>query len=308
MTRRLPAVLLMLFAALVVSFVDAQEATTRATPSRPQAQFFDSDGVKIRYIMAGEGEPVILIHGFTASAVLNWQQPGVFDALAENYQVVALDNRGHGASGKPREADKYGVEMVRDILRLMDHLGLEKAHLVGYSMGGFITNKLVSLHPERAITATLGGAGWTREGDQQFEFLDELATSLEEGRGIGPLVSRLTPEGQPAPTEEQIAAMNSLLMLTNDPKALAAVARGMAQLAVPEEAVRQNKVPMLAIIGEIDPLKVGVDELKLVMPDLEVVVIEEADHMNAFRDPRFIEALEDFLAEHSSQEAVAAGK
>ena len=307
MPRRQIVVTLWMLSIVVVSIAWSQDATTTKRP-RPKSQFFDSDGVKIHYVMAGEGEPVILIHGFTASAVLNWQQPGVFDALADDYQVVALDNRGHGVSGKPREAEKYGVEMVRDVLRLMDHLEIERAHVVGYSMGGFITNKLISLHPERVISATLGGAGWTRENDERMSFLEILATSLEEGRGIGPLVTQLNPEGQPAPTEQQIQAMNQMLLLTNDPKALAAVARGMSKLAVPEEAVRQNEVPVLAIIGEVDPLKAGVDALEEVMPALQVVVIEGADHMNAFRHPLFVESLKGFLAEHALEPATVAGQ
>jgi pimeloyl-ACP methyl ester carboxylesterase len=79
----------------------------------PQHGSFLSNGVKIHYIVEGEGEPVLLIHGFSASAMMNWVLPGVFANLAKHYHVIALDNRGHGGSGKPHEVEKYGPEWSR---------------------------------------------------------------------------------------------------------------------------------------------------------------------------------------------------
>ncbi len=269
-------------------------------------KFFDSNGVKIHYVVEGEGEPVVLIHGFTASIQMQWGLPGILSKLSKDYQVVAFDNRGHGRSGKPHDPNMYGVEMVNDVTRLMDHLNIKKAHVVGYSMGGFITDLLVATHPDRLITATLGGAGWMRPDDSRMSFMTELADSLDAGKGIGPLINQLTPAGRPKPTEEQIDSFNQMLSLTNDPKALAACVRGMGKLNVTEAQLKANKVPVLALIGELDPLKAGVDELKSVMPDLKVVVIEDTDHMTAFRDPKFIGSLEDFLEAHSKVKPAAA--
>ncbi|MBX3411512.1 MAG: alpha/beta hydrolase [Pirellulales bacterium] len=313
MMRRLTLLWLAALMFVWTASAAAQDAATAEKPTRikPKSASFDSDGVKIQYITAGEGEPVILIHGFTASAMLNWQQSGVFDALARHYRVIALDNRGHGRSGKPHEPAKYGLEMVEDIVRLMDHLGIDRAHLVGYSMGGFITGKLVTTYPERVLTATLGGAGWTKKDDERMKLINELATSLEEGKGIGPLIRHLTPPGDPQPTEEQIAGMNQMILILNDPLALAAVARGMGDLEVAEQSLRDNKVPLLALIGDRDPLKDGVDRMEPVTANLKVVVLEGADHMSAFSQPEFIESLEAFLAEHSEAnqpEVTAAGK
>jgi pimeloyl-ACP methyl ester carboxylesterase len=269
-------------------------------------QFFLSDGVKIRYIVEGEGEPVLLIHGFAANLQVQWAAPGVIKALAKEYKVIALDNRGHGRSGKPHEPEKYGIEMVEDAIRLLDHLDIDKAHVVGYSMGGFITNKLVATHPERLITATLGGAGWAQADDERRSFMKTLADSLDAGKGIGPLIIELTPAGKPKPSEEQIAGINQMLMLTNDQKALAAVIRGMTGLAVAEEKLKENKVPTLSLIGEIDPLKLGVDELEKRMTNLKVVVIDGADHMTAFTNPVFVSSLRDFLAAHAQKPVAAA--
>lgn len=271
----------------------------------PQHGAFLSNGVKIHYITEGEGEPVLLIHGFCASAMANWILPGVFEDLAKHYHVIAIDNRGHGASGKPHEIDKYGTEMVEDAVRLLDHLNIKKAHVVGYSMGGFITDKLLTTHPDRVLSATLGGAGWSRDEDDRT-ILEAIAKSLEEGKGITPLMKALTPSGATPLTDEQLKARNQMIMLTNDPKALACCIRGMAKLTVPREQLEKNKVPTLAIIGEKDPLKRGVDALDGVMSNLKIVVVKGGDHMSTFRSSQFKSALDEFLKAHSHQPATAA--
>ena len=295
MIRRTVASLALLMLLLVVSRTNAEDA------------YFDSNGVKIHYVVQGEGEPVVLIHGFTANIQMQWAVPGILSKLAKDYQVIALDNRGHGKSDKPHDPKQYGAEMVNDVIRLLDHRKLAKAHIVGYSMGGFMTDYLVNNHPERVITATLGGAGWSRAGDERLDFIDALAESLENGKGIGPLIERLTPAGQPKPNEQQIEFINTMVMSANDPQALAACIRGMSGLQVTEAQLRANKVPTLALIGGDDPLKVGVDELAPVMSNLNVVVIDNTDHMTAFSSPEFIGGLSEFLESHSRAVAGAAG-
>ncbi len=268
--------------------------------------YFDSSGVKIHYIVEGQGEPVVLIHGFTANIQAQWAMPGILSKLKSDYRVIALDNRGHGKSDKPHDPKLYGPEMVKDVVRLMDHLRLAKAHVVGYSMGGFMTNFLVNNYPDRVITATLGGAGWAKADDERTDFMIELAESLESGRGIGPLILQLTPEGRPKPDEQQIEFVNQMIMRTNDPQALGACIRGLRRMTVTEAQLRANEVPTLALIGSEDPLKVGVDELAETMANLRVEVIEDADHMTAFASPKFIADLKDFLGNHSRAPAAAA--
>ena len=275
-----------------------------AAVAAPQHGSFLSNGVKIHYIMEGEGEPVLLIHGFSASAMMNWVLPGVFANLAKHYHVIALDNRGHGGSGKPHEVEKYGPEMVEDSIRLLDHLKIDKAHIVGYSMGGFITEKLLVTHPERVISATVGGAGWSRE-DDDHAIIDQIAKSLDEGNGIAPLMKALTPPGHPVPSDEQIKARNQLIMANNDAKALSACIRGMLNLQTTKQQLEQNKVPVLAIIGELDPLKKGVDNMTGVMANLKVVVVPGGDHISTFQSPKFTEALNEFLTEHARHPATA---
>src|SRR3954470_16299360 len=94
----------------------------------PKPQTFDSNGVSISYTVEGKGEPVVLIHGLFASAQVNWRAPGIIRILATNHQVIALDVRGHVASGKPTNESDYGVELAEDIVRLLDHLKIKQAH------------------------------------------------------------------------------------------------------------------------------------------------------------------------------------
>jgi pimeloyl-ACP methyl ester carboxylesterase len=259
--------------------------------------FFDSNGVKIHYLVEGQGEPVLLIHGFTANIQGQWAAPGVIKALAADYRVIALDNRGHGQSGKPHDPKQYGTEMVEDAVRLLDHLKIDKAHVVGYSMGGTIACKLLVSHPDRLLSVTLGGSGGIREGAVPRRY-EALADSLEQGKGFGPLVEALTPAGRPRPTEEQLQQINRRLEASNDTKALAAVIRGLKELAVAEDKLKANRVPTLALIGEIDPLKKGVDDLEGRLANFRAVVIDGADHMTAFARPEFIKELKGFLDEH----------
>jgi pimeloyl-ACP methyl ester carboxylesterase len=295
---------------LVSAFLFAGPASVRGGD-----QYFDSNGVKIHYLEEGKGEPVVLIHGFTADIQKNWRtgfgmspekHPDIVAELAKKYRVIAIDNRGHGTSAKPHDPKQYGAEMAEDVIRLLDHLHIKRAHVVGYSMGGIITAKLLVTHPDRLITATLGGHSGIRD-DSRTEFYDQLASSLEQGKGFGPLIVALTPPGRPQPPPEQVQLISAMLTKTNDTLALAAAVRGFPGLAISAEKLKTNKVPTLALIGEMDPLKKGVDELKGTMTSLKIVVIPGADHVTAVSNPAFLKGLTDFLIEHPARRLRKAG-
>src|SRR3954464_1960655 len=120
--------------------------TAALTPGCAAAQLVDTsftgnDGVRIHYVERGKGIPVVLLHGIGGSAAI-WRRVPIFDDLARNYRVIAIDLRGHGSSGKPREVSAYGPEMALDVIRLLDHLGIAKAHVIGYSLGANVTSQL----------------------------------------------------------------------------------------------------------------------------------------------------------------------
>jgi pimeloyl-ACP methyl ester carboxylesterase len=258
--------------------------------------YFDSNGVKIRYTVEGKGEAVLLIHGFTANIEIQWGIPGILPILAKKYQVIAFDNRGHGKSGKPHDVKKYGMEMVEDAVRLLDHLKIDKAHVVGYSMGAMLTSKLMVTHPERLLSATLGGAGALRDG-VRVPLFEALADSLEQGKGVGPLIVALAPPGAPKPSAERIKLMNTFVTLTNDTKALAAVVRSWKYLGVSDEKLKANRVRVLGIVGSKDPLKTNLHEMKGRLSCLDaIILIPDADHIDAPAKPEFLRSLQRFLA------------
>lgn len=284
---------------VAAAFLLALPALAADTPV--QDLHFDSDGVQIRYTVQGAGVPVVLVHGFTASVEANWGAPGIIDKLvSDGYQVIAMDARGHGKSGKPHDPAAYGFNMVEDVLRLMDHMGILKAHLAGYSMGGGIALQAVMTYPDRFYSVILGGSGWTPPGNNMMAgMMNALADSLEQGKGIGPLIMALNPAGEDPPTEEEIAATNQMLMATNDPLALAAVIRGFAQnRQVTEAELRSNRVPLLAVVGEVDPIKASVDAMDGVASHLQIVVLPGMNHLSAVADPGLAQAMREFLAEH----------
>ena len=122
---------------------------------------FQSDGVRIAYWDEGEGEPILLIHGFASNVATNWIDPGwVSTLMASGRRVIAFDNRGHGQSEKLYDPERYGAPiMAEDARRLLDHLGIERADVMGYSMGARISAFLVLNHPARVRSAILAGLG-----------------------------------------------------------------------------------------------------------------------------------------------------
>ncbi len=229
-----------------------------------QDRFFDSDGVRIRYRVWGEGPPVVLIHGFGES-LESWHQRGVVRVLSPHFRVIALDVRGHGRSGKPHDPQSYGAALSGDVARLLRHLGTAKAHVVGYSMGALVALDFAVLHQEQARSVVLGGAGWNPP-----ESLDDFRRQAEAFK-----------QGQ-APVRDG-----------DDAKALAALSRGLRVWG--EEDVRRIRVPMAALVGADDRFLANVRRLSGVLPGTQVTVISGADHATAPGHPKFGEALLAFL-------------
>jgi pimeloyl-ACP methyl ester carboxylesterase len=270
--------------------------------ARAQEKTFDSGGVRLAYLDQGEGEAVVLLHGFTLSAEEMWTRMPLAEAqflpALKGYRVLALDQRGHGKSGKPHDPKLYGTEMAEDVVRLLDHAKVKKAHVVGYSMGAFVAGKLLVTHPDRLLSVTFGGGGPLFQPPPAFaDTIAATADSLEKGKGIGPLVVALTPDGEEKPTLEQASAFSSLLLGKKDQKALAAVLRGQPGWQVTEAELRANKVPVQFVYGsrEVQGLKDIIAGTRRVLPRSGVVVVEKGDHGSSFTAPEFRRAVVDFL-------------
>ena len=268
---------------------------------RVHGSYFDSNGVQIHYTDEGAGDPVILIHGLAVNSDLNWRRPGIIRMLAKDFRVISMDVRGHGLSGKPHDPAQYGMEMVRDVVRLMDHLHLEKAHVAGYSMGGAIALKLAATFPERLLTVAPLGSGWEKPDSSAFlKALSQFAVELESGKGIGPVSGRLG-----GPREKPSALHTAWVWLMtkffSDKQSLAGVLKGIPEIVLTEDEVRRIPVPVCSIVGSRDPLKLGVDNMRGIVRDHTITIIDNADHLQTPMRKEFHEALRNFLLAHRSQ-------
>ena len=117
-------------------------------------KYLDANGVKLRYIDAGKGEAIVLLHGGT-SRLESWITPGVVDNLSKDFRVIVFDARGHGKSDSPREPAAYGRQQALDVVRILDALKIDKAHIIGFSLGSSTVAQLLTLHPERFLTGVL---------------------------------------------------------------------------------------------------------------------------------------------------------
>ncbi len=253
----------------------------RAAVDPTDGSFTASDGVQIHYLEAGQGSPVILIHGYTGSARGNWFANGVADALAKNHRVVAIDCRGHGQSGKPHDPAKYGAQMSQDVLELMDHLKIDQAHVHGYSMGGFIVTQLLAKAPERFVTASYGGSG-VREVDEKYQ--------------------AEVPADKPGPDPQEAEARNTLAGAPNDREALAAIRQGLDSISRGDIDLTTIKIPVLAINGEFDGPHAKTHRMQRELADFKAVVLPGKSHLTAimagFMPPEYIEELVKFIDAH----------
>ncbi|HET6324155.1 MAG TPA: alpha/beta fold hydrolase [Planctomycetaceae bacterium] len=134
---------------------------------------------------------MLLIHALHSSTNVNWQLTGVLGELAKDHRVIAFDLPGHRRSDKPEKEEAYGQAIIDDIVALLDHLKIQKAHIVGYSIGGMIAVKFMASHPERVKSGLVGGMGWFRAGTPLQKFW-ERAPGRDRGH-VPPAFSRGSP-------------------------------------------------------------------------------------------------------------------
>lgn len=248
---------------------------------------FSSDGVELAYLDERPPEakdtPVLLIHGFASNVPTNWIDTGWVATLRQaGYRVVAFDNRGHGASEKLYALEDYGAPlMAEDARRLLDHLTIPRAHIIGYSMGARIAAFLALAHPERVQSLVFGGLG--------INMVRGMA-------GTGPIAHALEAahvddvKSQAARTFRVFAEQTK-----SDLKALAACIRS-ARAPITAEAVSQLRAPVLVAVGENDVVGGSATDLAKLIPAAEAFVIAGREHMKAVGDRTFKDAALAFLA------------
>ncbi|TFG84560.1 MAG: alpha/beta hydrolase [Hyphomicrobiales bacterium] len=245
-------------------------------------QSFDSDGVRVAYIDEGEGEPILLIHGFASNIAANWIDPGWVRTLTKaGRRVIAYDNRGHGESEKLYDSNLYGAPMMaEDARRLLDHLGIGSADVLGYSMGARIAAFLVFAHPERARSIVFGGLG----------------IHMVRGMvGSGPLAHALEAPRIEDVTNDTARSFRAFAEQTkSDLKALAACMRGPRE-KVPAEKLGMIAVPVLVAVGSNDVIGGSGAALAELIPGAQFLEITGRDHMKAVGDSKFKQGVLDFL-------------
>jgi pimeloyl-ACP methyl ester carboxylesterase len=243
---------------------------------------FHHGPVEIAYFDEGEGEPIVLVHGFASTKEVNWVHPG-WVATLQGRRVIALDNRGHGASTKLYDPEQYRTNlMAEDVRVLLDHLNIGKADVMGYSMGARITAFVALAHPDRVRCAILGGLG----------------VRLIEARGPAEVMA----EALEAPSLNDVTHPRGRMFrmfaehTKSDLKALAACARGSRQSLTREQA-QSIRVPMLVAVGSEDDIAGSAEGLAAVVPGAQALVIEGRDHMRAVGDKVYKAGVLKFLEE-----------
>lgn len=246
-------------------------------------QTFSSDGVEIAYLDEGVGPPILLIHGFASNAATNWVDTGWVKHLNRNgFRVIALDNRGHGSSQKLYDPARYTTAlMAEDARRLLDHLHIPQAHVMGYSMGARITAQLTLEHPTRVETAIIAGLG--------INMIHGLA-------GAEPIAAALEAESLDEVTDAQARTFRIFADQTkSDRRALAACIRGTRERVSPETVGRISR-PTLVAVGTTDTVAGSGPELARLIPGAQILEILGRDHMRAVGDRLYKEGVSNFLA------------
>jgi pimeloyl-ACP methyl ester carboxylesterase len=290
MKRRLARVLLLITAA----------SSLAAQPAAPPDQSFDSAGVRIRFVEQGSGPALVLMHGYTGTLDRHFIANGVFANLAEDYRVIAFDLRGHGKSGKPYDPAAYGEAMAGDVVRLLDHLAIERAHVLGYSLGAMIAGRLAVSYPTRLRSIAYVASLPLREGDSYVDkFAEDAVKELESDLPFKSLVATVQPSGSTLPSEAAMREAMAPLVAANDVKALAALCRSYPMLKVRDTQLAAVAVPSMVFVGSEDISAAGIPALNKTHPQIRTLTVQGAQHggpAGVMRRPEFINALRQFLS------------
>ena len=246
---------------------------------------FQHDGFDLAFMDEGEGEPVLLIHGFASSAKVNWISTGWTSFLqSSGFRVIAFDNRGHGQTSKSySEADYAPGMMAGDGAALLRHLRISRTHVIGYSMGARIAAFLAFEWPELVQTVTFGGLG------------DGLL------HGVGdwdPIAAALLSDAPETFTDARGAAFRKFADQTqSDRRALAACIARSRELVTVNQLAR-IAAPALVAVGTLDDIGGSAQGLASAMNSAQAFAIEGRDHMLAVGDRSFKKAALDFLRRH----------
>jgi pimeloyl-ACP methyl ester carboxylesterase len=248
---------------------------------------FTSDGLTLAYDdIAGDGAgTVVLVHGFATNAEENWRRLGWYGAFERRgARVVALDLRGHGRSEKPHDASAYTVaSMAADVVGLMDHLGIGRADVMGYSLGARLAATVAAANPGRVTNLVLGGVG------------ARLLAPREVEPGAMTMAQAMRAPDASAISDATLRGFRQFADNQGEDRlALAACSEGLAASigGVDFSAVR---APTLVVAGDRDELAGAPDDLAAIIAGAKAVVLPGCDHFGAIPHALFKAAVFDFL-------------
>lgn len=251
----------------------------------PAFNTFNHDGLTLAYFDEGEpaGAPVLLIHGFASSATVNWVHTGWLKTLGDaGYRVIALDNRGHGASDKPHDSEAYYPHlMAGDAVALLDHLGLPEAHVMGYSMGARVSAFMAMSDPERIRSLVFGGLG------------------IGMCDGVGdwdPIAEALLAPSLGDVTDARGRMFRAFAEHTKSDRFALAACIATSRVLISREEISRVEAPTLIAVGTTDDIAGSAEELARYMPNAKALDIPGRDHMLATGDRLFKKGVVDFYA------------
>jgi len=255
----------------------------------------DSSGVSISFSDQGSGPVVILIHGITQNAS---DFKHLINRLKGRFRLIALDCRGHGASGKPEDPASYGKQMVRDIETLLTKLDIDKAILLGTSMGAEIALRFTVDYPARTHALAVIASGWS--GQKESMTYTKVGNTLKQHHSFGPWIKETGGQGYFSPDYFGIATADAMLKGENI-DALASVFLGMKEIInLTEQEIKEVNIPVLAICGEHDEERPCLERMVDVVPDISFNLLMGRDHMDLGEDPQYNKLIEQFLSRCSS--------
>ncbi|MDP2321945.1 MAG: alpha/beta fold hydrolase [Acidobacteriota bacterium] len=262
----------------------AQVATAPAPAALATApdQQFTAEGVTLRYREAGAGDAVVLIHGYSAALE---SMLGVAKALPQTHRMVALDARGFGRSSKFAEPARFGQQMVDDVIRLMDHLKIPRAHVIGHSMGALIAANVAARYPDRVTTATLVAGPFYADAATFSKESAQWIADLEGGAGLVNFMQWLFPAMKP----EMAGMVSAQAMKGNDLGSLINVLKSLPAMAVNGMPKGGNKVLLVAGTGDpLHPLSVAFAKQS---PGARLVEVPGGDHVGVLTNAAAVTAM-----------------
>ena len=276
---------------LVVGLAGARPPIQTAAPAVTIAtaadQYAQLGTVRMRYRVVGAGVPVVLLHGY-ANSLEGWS--GLGDSLARDHEVIALDLRGHGQSTKFTRQSDYGRHIADDVVHLLDHLHIRRAHLVGHSMGALVAADIVERYPNRVVSATLLAGPFWPDSAAAAHAVERWDVELDAGRGITALMLWLVP-GMDTATAQGI---NHDLMAANDPRALRAVLPTLGALTV--GLSHAPAVPVLIAAGGVDPLREYSHALASHWPRARMLDLPTANHVTILSRPQVLAGIRELIS------------